>query len=175
MRTTARKPNRLKGFDYSQAGYYFVTICTSGGTEYLGKVEDHKMILNRYGDIAQEYWLLIPDHYEVVKIDEFVVMPNHIHGIIVIESREAILPETERCSVTTGKNYGLLSKVVKSYKEVVSKTVRRRLNDHTFRWQRSFYHHVIRGEIALSKIGEYIWSNPLKWHLDKQRAEGICM
>ncbi|UCD95368.1 MAG: transposase [Candidatus Zixiibacteriota bacterium] len=173
MKKVERKPNRLKGYNYSQAGLYFVTICTADSIEYFGKVENHQMILNQYGNIAHEYWLLIPEHYGLVQIDDFVVMPNHIHGIIIIEGLEAVPNETEQCSVATDKNYGLLSKIVKSYKDVVSKAIRRRLNDQEFAWQRSFCDHIIRNETALSNIRDYIRNNPLKRHLDRERANEL--
>jgi REP element-mobilizing transposase RayT len=80
-----KKLTRLKGYNYSQSGYYFVTICTKDRGEWLGSIEQESMNLSRYGKIADDFWAGIPAHFENVGIDEFSVMPNHIHGILIIE------------------------------------------------------------------------------------------
>lgn len=79
------KLTRLKGYNYSQSGYYFVTICTKDRGEWFGSIEQEGMNLSRYGKIARDFWAGIPAHFENVGIDEFSVMPNHIHGILIIE------------------------------------------------------------------------------------------
>ncbi len=91
-----RRQNRLKSYDYSQAGYYFVTLCTQSGEEWFGKIEKGEMILNGYGAIAANYWEEIPKHYLNVRLEEWVIMPNHIHGIIGISSSASV--GTEQCS-----------------------------------------------------------------------------
>jgi putative transposase len=80
-----RKLNRLKNYDYSKGGYYFVTICTKNREDWFGKVENGKMHLNRFGEIAKDCWAKIPTHFQDVGTDEFSVMPNHVHGILTIE------------------------------------------------------------------------------------------
>src|SRR3989338_2901583 len=92
-----RKYNRLLGYDYSQNGYYFVTVCTYNRIEWLGKIENDRMILNECCQVILECWHDIPNHYRNVKLDESVVMPNHIHGVIVISDAVG----TEQCSVPT--------------------------------------------------------------------------
>jgi len=79
-----RKLNRLKDYDYSQDGFYFVTICTKNREEFFGEIKDEEMILNEYGEIAKNCWLEIPDHFQNAEFDEFIIMPNHIHGIVII-------------------------------------------------------------------------------------------
>ncbi|MCJ7507755.1 MAG: hypothetical protein MUO85_03355 [candidate division Zixibacteria bacterium] len=168
-----RRLNRLKGYDYSKTGYYFVTICTKSKIEHFGKVEKDSMILSRYGKIAKECWKNIPTHYKNVKIDDFIIMPNHIHGIIIVEGDNV---GTEQCSVPTNtKNYNLLSKAIKSFKNTVTKVIRSGYEDDRFGWQRSFYDHIIRDEISLLKIREYINVNPLKWNLDKNKIENLSI
>ena len=115
-----RKRNRLKGYDYSQKGWYFITICVKNRIECLGEIKNEKIKCSRYGDIVLKFWQAIPGHYENVFLDEWVIMPNHIHGIIVIENKivGAERVGAEQCSAPTvavgnGKNYGLLSKIVK--------------------------------------------------------------
>jgi REP element-mobilizing transposase RayT len=103
----------------------------------------------------------IPEHYDNIQLDKFIVMPNHIHGIIIINSSG----RTEQCSVPTkkiehdNKNYGSISRIIKSYKTVVTKTIRNEFRIHEFGWQRSFYDHIIRNEESLNKIREYITDN----------------
>ena len=82
--------NRLKNWDYSNNGFYFVTICTKNKENYFGKIRNKKMVLNEIGKITQKYWLEIPKHFLFVKLDEFVVMPNHVHGILVIDKNDKI-------------------------------------------------------------------------------------
>lgn len=133
------------------------------------------MILNRYGKIAEKRWKEIPEHYDNVDIDIFVVMPNHIHAIIIIKAQKNITAVgTEQCSVPTdknnksiSKNYGLLSKVVKSFKNAVTKDIKNISPNADFRWQRSFYDHIIRTDEGLEEIRRYIVQNPLKWELDE--------
>ena len=80
-----RKKIRLKGYDYSQSGYYFVTICTKNREEWFGKVENETMRLSQFGEVAKNFWVEIPEHFKEVKTDEFSVMPNHFHGILILE------------------------------------------------------------------------------------------
>jgi REP element-mobilizing transposase RayT len=139
----------------------------------FGKVENENMILNQYGKIAKDKWREIPEHYDYVDIDIFVIMPNHIHGIIIIKpQKNDTIVGTEHCSVPTNKskeskNYGLLSKVIKSFKNTVTKDIKEISPNKNFRWQRSFYDHVIRTDESLEEIRRYIEQNPLKWELDE--------
>jgi REP element-mobilizing transposase RayT len=127
------------------------------------------MILNKYGHIANHFWNEIPQHYPNVFIDEFIVMPNHIHGIIIIANTVV----TEQGSVPT--KYGLLSKVIKSFKSAFTKNINQQFPDNNFKWQRSFYDHIIRKDEALEKIRLYIINNPIKWNMDRNNVENIWM
>lgn len=80
-----RKPIRLREFDYSNGAFYYVTICTKNREEFFGKIENDDMILNKYGQIAKDLWIEIPNHFSNCVIDEFIIMPNHIHGILIID------------------------------------------------------------------------------------------
>ncbi|MCI0453895.1 MAG: transposase [Candidatus Dadabacteria bacterium] len=134
------------------------------------------MILNQYGEIAERYWKEIPNYYKNVEIDEFIIMPSHIHGIIILTGDyNGGIVGTEHCSVPTEKNYGLLSKIIKSFKNAVTKRVHDQFQDYGFQWQRSFYDHIIRDEISSNNIREYIVNNPLKWDLDKKNIENLFM
>ena len=164
-----RKQLRLNDFDYSGGGYYFITICTKNKTAFFGKIENEEIILNKNGKVAEKYWGQIPEHYQNVVLDEYIIMPNHIHGILIVGGDS----KTGQCPVTTDKksSYGIVSKVVNSYKGIVTKTIKSTLGEMNFAWQRSFYDHVIRNDKALTEIRQYIQNNPLKWHLDEYYNE----
>ncbi|WP_150464967.1 transposase [Francisella sp. SYW-2] len=183
-----RKYNRLESFDYSQNSYYFVTICTKDRVNYFGEISNHgKMVLNDCGVIAFDRLKNIPQFYNDVFLDEFIVMPNHIHAIIIIQNYN-INVGTEQCSVqsdnlakgtmtaqcaVTTNEKSNLSQVIKSYKEICTKQIRNALGLIEFQWQRSFYDHIIRNQESLAKIREYIQNNPAKWHLDKYNYENL--
>ena len=159
----------------------------------FGEVNNNMMRLNRWGMVAHQAWLDIPKYYANVNIDEFIIMPNHMHGIIVITSDDDECVDTEYYSVDdkyvgteynsvhvknvgTGyypvpvrndRNYGLLSKVIKSYKHAVTKTIRQEFQTSIKIWQRSYYDHIIRKEKDLYAIRYYIKHNPLKWASDR--------
>jgi putative transposase len=165
-----RKRNRLSGYDYSQDGYYFVTICVGDRDCILGKVEDEKVILSSDGEIIKNVFLQMPEHYSSLFIDDLILMPNHLHAVLVIESRDrapAMSKDTKRdarCASPTNSNYGLLSKAIQAFKSITRK-------ETGVVWQRSFYDHIIRTEKALLRIKEYIMNNPLKWALDVENKE----
>lgn len=168
-----RKPLRLRDYDYSNEGFYYVTICTQNKIAYFGEIIDEKMILNSNGRIAENYWKQIPKRYQNITLDSYIIMPNHIHGIIIIRE----VDKTGHCPVTTdnkrggGAKYGLLSKVINSFKGIVTKSIKKTPDGLDFAWQRSFYEHVIRNEEALLKIREYIENNTLQWQLDEYYKE----
>jgi REP element-mobilizing transposase RayT len=147
--------------------------------------------LNDYGKIVENYWLQIPNHYKGVHLDEFVIMPNHIHGIILIVKENKGVVESvgvEQCSTPTdsdfatlessatsnGHSYGLLSKIIKPFKDVTVKHIHR-LGDYDFSWQRSFHDHIVRSEFALQRIRQYILDNPLKWNEDENNPKNFIM
>lgn len=168
-----RKRNRLAGYDYSTPGAYFVTICVKNvfrNQNIFGEIIDNKMQLNKTGEIAYQTWQEIPEHYDNIKLDEFIIMPDHIHGIITVVGAEqcsALTPigtvRTEQCSVlTVPTEYGKLSKIIKSFKNAVTNRLKLQYNEPPFVWQRSFYDHIVRDDEELNRIREYIINNPLK-------------
>jgi REP element-mobilizing transposase RayT len=158
-----RKQNRLTKYNYTQPGFYFVTICCDRKIEYFGQVKNAIMVLNDCGKIAEDFWKTIPKHYNNISLDEFVVMPNHMHGIIVIE------PVVQASGLLLS-----LSQIVGSYKNIVTKQIRNNQLKE-FSWQPSFYDHVVRRDESLNKIREYIRSNPLKWELDRNNPANLWM
>ncbi len=169
-----RKLNRLDNYDYSQNGYYFITICAK-----------EKIELSEIGKITNQCWLEIPKHFPDVILDEFVIMPNHMHGIIIIENNVAI-GNNDHCFEFVGNEnfrslrgwHGAkshsLSSIIRGFKIGVTKWCRQN-NNHEFLWQKSFYDHIIRDEKSLAKIREYIVNNPAKWDLDRNNSENLYM
>ena len=149
-----RKPNRLKYYDYSNAGWYFVTICTQNHLHHFGEILDKEMVLNDVGSITNKIWNEIPDHYPTVELDEFIIMPNHIHGIIINNS-------------DVGERHAspLLGNIIGSFKSAVTKSVHL-YDNNNFKWQRSFYDRIIRNEKELYNIRKYIQQNPHKWDIE---------
>ncbi len=158
------KTCRYEGYDYSREGYYFITICTKHREMFFGDVVDGKMRLSEIGKIAKNCCLEIPDHFPFVQLDEYVVMPNHVHGILVIEYN--INVETQNFASLRGyKNkFGPqsknLSSIIRGFKIGVKKyTIMEGVN---FAWQERFYDRIIRNEKELNKIRQYIIDNPEK-------------
>jgi putative transposase len=153
-------------------------LCTKNRIEWFGDVINEKMVLSEYGKVAEEQWLWLARQYDYVKLDEFVIMPNHIHGIVVIQSdldRGDNGRDNPRVVPTAyTRRHNLLSKSVNAFKTTTSKLI----HQHglmEFVWQRSFYDHVIRNDESLRGIREYIANNPMKWHLDRDNPENLFM
>jgi len=183
--TRNRRQNRVSGYDYSQGGYYFVTVCTQDRIEWFGEIKKGEMVLNDIGKMAHQLWNEIPFYYSGIHLDTFVVMPNHIHGIIIIESSVGTTP----CGCPTRNEFGQtqmfgqtrgsvptdklsLSDVISRYKSLVTKKYIdgvRQYNWTAFNkklWQRSFYDCIIRNETSLNQICQYITNNPRQWDTD---------
>lgn len=154
---------RLKEWDYSNPWWYYVTINTKNHKHHFGKVENEKMILNDLGNIAKKCWEDIPIHFPNVELDYFVIMPNHFHGIIIINP--IVETSLQKKSIT-------ISSIIGSFKSVVTKTVREK-GFNNFSWQPRFYDRIIRNEKELYNIRKYIEQNPLKWKLEKDKPENI--
>jgi len=166
---------RLNSHDYSSGGTYFITICTHMGLSYFGNISNGKMILSESGQIAYNLWYELPEHFAFVSMDEFVVMPNHVHGIVIIESTTTVgtLHATSLQNATSHRSIqnefmstispkpGSLATVIRSYKSAVSKNIH--LSDPDFSWQPRYYDHLIRSDKELDRIRNYIINNPVKW------------
>ncbi|MDO8519330.1 MAG: transposase [Deltaproteobacteria bacterium] len=159
-----RKKLRLKWYDYSQAGGYFVTICARDRACLFGRVIGGKMEMNEAGKNIESVWKRLPERFPQIKLDEFVIMPNHIHGILIIDGVGAIheLPLPRRRQMTLPMAMGFLkmntSKHINNWRKTPGLPV----------WQRNYYEHIIRDERDLVKIREYIANNPLKWDEDPE-------
>jgi putative transposase len=168
-----RKSLRLRGHDYSQAGVYFVTIVTRQRELLFGEITTGEMRLNRRGEIAAQCWQEIPEHFPHAELDAFVVMPNHVHGIVVIND-EAVevgarhaspLPQQHRPS--HGVKPGSLSAIIGSFKSAVSRLISLELEEAGI-WQRGFHDHIIRSDKEWQRSRNYIESNPARWNTDQE-------
>ena len=171
---------RLKNWDYSSTGAYFITICTKNYEHYFGEITDREMILSEIGKIVSDEWKKTPAIRSDmnIEIDEFVIMPNHFHGIIIIgenkynnlgnDCRDAMprvsMPCIPMCKITPqSKN---LASIIRGFKSSV--TLFARKQGIPFVWQPRFYEHIIRNEESLCEIRNYIFNNPLNWEKDKE-------
>ncbi len=161
-----RKRNRLKEFDYTQGYWYFVTICVKDMKMFLGKVSNEKIILNNFGKIVEEKWLDLKIKHPWLYLDEYVVMPNHFHGIITFEA----VGTTHELSLQ-GKIKSL-SYYLGKFKMQSSKAIHL-AGLKEFKWQRSFYDRIIRNETELYNIRRYIRLNPLKWELERNYPKNL--
>jgi putative transposase len=168
-----RRSIRLKGYDYSQAGAYFITLCTQDRACLFGRVVNGEMRLNDAGRMVLAEWNRLPERFPQVVLDAFVVMPNHVHGILVITDPAptvgATVGATTRVAPTTVGNIigAFKSRVTVEYIRGVKTSgwppFRGRL------WQRNYYEHIIRNERALNAIRQYIMENPRRGHRDREK------
>lgn len=162
---------RLKGYDYSQPGGYFVTIVTYQRECLFGDVVDCVIKLNDFGEIADECWRVIPKHFPFVDLGVHVIMPNHVHGIISITDNDRgaamLRPYANDNPHKINVKPGSLGAIVRSYKSAVSYRINKEHNA-TGIWQRNYYERVIRNENEMAKIWDYIETNPLHWADDDE-------
>ena len=160
-----RRSIRLKGYDYCQVGAYFVTIVTQDRVCLFGAVVDGEMRLNDAGRMVAQCWQQIPAHFPHVELDEFVMMPNHVHGIIIVVGARHAVPLPERFGKPVS---GSLPTIIRSFKSAATKRINElRGTTGTRVWQRNYYEHIIRDEQSWDRIREYIVNNPLQWELDR--------
>jgi len=168
-----RRSIRLKEYDYSQAGGYFITICIQDSKHIFGRIRDGFVELSKIGKIANEFWFEIPKHFEDVELDEFVIMPNHLHGIICINDMDVGVQNFEPLQKQSRFQHIItksIGSIIRAYKSSVTHWCRQN-GYEGFRWQRNYWEHVIRNEEKLYKIRQYIQNNPLKWHLDRENPK----
>ena len=186
---------RLNGWDYSSNAYYFVTVCTKKWICFFGEVINGTMNLSTIGEIAAEEWQKTEQIRHNVTLDDWVVMPNHIHGIIVIENeippessdivetsrwdvsethhRQTRHRQTRHRRVSTGRLLpNSLGSIIGQFKSVCTKRIRK-YELSKFAWQPRFYDHIFRSEESLNKAREYIRNNPLKWEFDKNNPVNL--
>lgn len=183
-----RRSIRLPGYDYAAPGAYFVTICTAGKECLLGDVSEGDMALSDAGRVAAYCWEALPRHFGRLELDAFVVMPNHVHGILILRDGDvgATQPDHDGCRPTdvrapnasslalaasppspNGTRPGSVGAIVQNFKAVSTRKLNRmRALPGVRFWQRDYYDHVVRDDAELRRIREYIARNPLRWERD---------
>lgn len=189
-----RKATRIPEYNYSSNGAYFITICTINKKYLFGKIENNTIFLNEFGKIAQQCWGEIPNHFDNVIVNEYCIMPNHIHGIIIVGCNDRctdndyhsqwnnhvyrnnysqrdnhVQRDNDRCPLRA-RNMELVPKIISQYKSSITRTIQKNINKNITIWQRSFYEHIVRNEKDMFRIQEYIMLNPIKWELDEYFA-----
>ena len=178
-----RRSIRLKGHDYAQSGAYSLTVCTRDRASLFGHVLNGEMHLNDAGKIARRCWEDIPDHFPFVELDAFVIMPNHVHGVIVITEScrgEASVVPIHVSAVSSksdasplrqrpnGTQPGSLSAIVQNFKSISTRKMNAaRATPGTPIWQRNYHEHVVRNDEELEAIRQYILNNPANWVTDE--------
>ena len=165
---------RLANWDYGPHGLYFVTICTKDRVRYFGEIEMENeaqgiasLHSSEIGKIAFDNWLQIPQYHPYVEIDEFVIMPDHIHGILFINKPDKIVWESNKF----GTQRNNLASIIRGYKASVKKYST--LNGIEFSWQPRYYDRVIREEKEYVNIKDYIFNNPIQWSLNQDNLENL--
>lgn len=180
MNLPQRHTIRLTDYDYSQEGLYFVTICCQDKICRFGKINNSEVVLNEAGRIAHEEWLKTPQLRPNVELGEFIIMPNHMHGIIIINNNDVgtncIRPTTMGVLNTPLQQCGngefrspsqTLGSIIRGYKSAVTKQIKQLYNAPDIRlWQRNYYEHIIRNEVSYKNISDYIVNNPYNWAND---------
>jgi REP element-mobilizing transposase RayT len=183
---------RIKNYNYSIPGAYFITICTYLKENLLGYISDGKIELNVLGKITAREWLKTFQIRKNIQLDEYVIMPNHFHGIIIVltdnNGHNSLCPYknnqinvTRRGTMHRAHHYesfgkpipGSIPTIVRLFKSAVTREIKRL--DYPFLysiWQRNYYEHIIRNENELNRIREYIQNNPLRWEYDRENCEG---
>ena len=177
----------MKNWDYGTNGAYLITICTRNREHFFGEIvevkDTNKMQFNEIGKLANQFWEEIPKHFPFVELGNYQVMPNHVHGILIIDKNnivDDVVVETLQCNVSTinvietGKNEkmakispksGTISTIIRSYKSVVSKNAH--LIHADFEWQERFHDYIIRDSESFERIQNYIENNVANWKDDK--------
>jgi putative transposase len=161
---------RLKGWDYGSQGLYFITICTKDRVHYFGEIIENPVDTEiqktaflhetEIGNVAHDYWLQISKYFPFVELDEFVIMPDHIHGVLFINKPN----KTDWQPNKFGVQIQNLAVVIRGYKSAVKKYANE--NAIGFAWQAGYYDRVIRNEKEYQNIGQYIYNNPEQWLLN---------
>jgi len=187
--THHRRSIRLKGYDYSQAGLYFVTICAHNRACLFGDIYNGKMTLNAAGRMVENEWSKLPDRFSNIKLHEYTVMPNHFHAILEIVGATLVVAQNDTVAqndviapiigqpqgiAPTGKTVG---EMVGAFESITTVEYIRGVKKHNWQpfddkfWQRNYWEHIIRNENEYCRIAQYIIDNPAKWGNDKLNAE----
>ncbi|MFZ4622478.1 MAG: transposase [Bacteroidota bacterium] len=162
MNYKIKKQYRLPHFNYARSGYYFVTICSCHRKEIFSKIHEGKVVLTEIGDIIDRSWKYIPTSSPFASLDEFVIMPDHVHGIILIDNPN----ESDVADIKFEMRKRTLSVVVRTFKAAATANARK-IHPAIDLWQPRFFDRIIRNHEELQRIRKYILDNPLRWEVDR--------
>lgn len=169
-----RRSIRLPGYDYTQPGAYYITICTYKRQCWFGDVVNGRVHYNHLGSIAYSFWQALPRRFSQIELDAFVVMLNHLHGILIICDRANQIqldniPKQEQFGKPIA---GSIPTIIRSFKAAVTKRINlMRSTPEPRVWQSNYYESIIRIETGLNKVRQYIINNPLQWEIDKDNPK----
>ena len=175
-----RRSIRLKGYDYSQEGLYFITMCVQNRECLFGEIDNDEMILNDAGKMVENEWLKLPNRFQNIQLHEYVVMPNHFHAILEIVGATLVVAQNETVAqnnigqpqgiAPTGKTVG---NMIGAFQSIVTVEYIRGVKQNNYKpfdgklWQRNYWEHIIRNENDYQRIAQYIINNPENWNNDK--------
>ena len=179
-----RRSIRLKGFDYSQAGLYFITICVKNRSCLFGDIDDGKMNLNDAGIMAENNWLELPKRFTNLQLHEYIVMPNHFHAILEIVGVTLVVTQNydgpqikkgqpQGFTPTSTTNNKTVGDMVGAFQSIVTVEYIRGVKKYNWKrfdkklWQRNYYEHIIRNDVDYNRISNYVIDNPKTWDNDK--------
>lgn len=168
-----RRSIRLRDYDYSQVGAYFVTVCTKNQKCFFGEIENGEMTLNEYGMIIEKEWLRTEKMRSNIQMDKYIVMPNHFHGIIIINCRGTLqrTPTKEQFGRPISNS---IPTIIRLFKSTTTKQINQiRKTPGIPVWQRNYYDHIIRNEKELHNIRRYIEENPILWEYDRENLDRL--
>lgn len=187
---TRRNSNRIPQHDYSTQGYYFVTICVENRQQIFGTIDNNKMIINNAGNTINFWWGEITRHFPNIELDEYIIMPNHVHGIInIVGADRCVCPN--QCAGPLQNNIKIsnngrtrrsaptIFNIIQWFKTMSTNEYIKNVKNNNWPqfnkrlWQRSFHDHIIRNEKSLNNIREYIRTNPATWDRDVENPNNI--
>jgi len=175
-----RRSIRLKGYDYTQPGAYFVTLVTQDRACLFGEIVDGATRLYPIGMIVEKCWYDLERHFPTVSLDEFTLMPNHLHGIICLGEASASYTQNIRQTIKTdaspqrpiGTVPNSLGAIIQNFKSISTRKINQTLVPSTRKvWQRNYYERIVRDEAELNRIRQYILNNPIQWELDNNNPQ----
>ncbi len=173
-----RRSIRLKGYDYTQAGAYFVTICTQDHKCMFGEILDGEIHLDDVGQLIQSIWITLPERFPDVELDQYTIMPNHLHGIITLagtgftahqDTYTSRVPDRFEQQMYTKSQSNLspaLGEIIRTFKAITAYRIHA-AGATDFAWQRNYHEHIARKEGNLNGIRQYIIDNPIRWKEDE--------
>lgn len=156
-----RQSVRLRNFDYSQSGLYFITICTVQRQMLFGEISNGEMQCNDLGKLVNQHWQFIPDHYPGTQLHDFIIMPNHLHGIIQLVGAQFIAPELNQGAINRAPTVG---NIVRGFKAKLTYAAHHMgIMPGASIWQRNYHEHIIRNEMSYQVTANYVRTNPQRW------------